>query len=516
MTVNTSRRPCPVMLTILDGFGWRDLTENNAIKLSAMPTFQKLWKTHPHALLEASGEAVGLPAGQMGNSEVGHLTLGAGRRILQELPRLSQAAKNDEFKDRPAVKELIDVLRKTGGTCHIMGLTSEGGVHAHLDHIIGAVKTIQNAKIPVILHFFSDGRDTAPKCALDVLKKLETALPGVKIATLSGRYFSMDRDHRWDRVQKAYDAIALAKGPHFGTAKEAIEAAYADGKSDEFIIPCTIGDYKGAKKGDGLWMLNFRADRAGEILETLLVPDFKGFERAESPVFAFACGMTPYTAELTPYLATVFPKENIAQHLGEIVAKAGFTQLRIAETEKYPHVTYFFNGGQEKPSPKEDRKLIPSPKVATYDLQPEMSAECVTKDVVQAIDSGKYDFIVLNYANPDMVGHTGSLNAAIKACQAVDKGLGKITHALEKAGGVLLLTADHGNCEIMKDEKTGNPHTAHTTNPVPFIVADYGKDKKTFALCESGTLADVAPTLLYFLQLKQPELMSGKSLIKTA
>ncbi|QCE32533.1 2,3-bisphosphoglycerate-independent phosphoglycerate mutase [Acetobacteraceae bacterium] len=514
MTVKT-QRPRPVMLTILDGFGWRDLTQNNAVRLSAMPNFHKLWENNPHTLLEASGEAVGLPIGQMGNSEVGHLTLGAGRRILQELPRLTHAAKNDEFKDRPAIKELMDVLRKTGGTCHIMGLTSEGGVHSHLDHLIGAVKTMENANIPVVVHFFADGRDTAQRCALEVLEKLETALPKVKIATVSGRYFAMDRDNRWDRVQKAYDVIALAKGPHYDSAKKAIEAAYAEDKNDEFVPPSVIDGYQGAKKGDGLWMINFRADRAGEILQTLLLPDFKGFERPVSPAFAFACGMTPYAAELNPYLETVFPKENIEQHLGEIVAKAGLSQLRIAETEKYPHVTYFFNGGDETPAPKEDRKLIASPKVATYDLQPEMSAGEVTDEVVSAIDSGKYDLIILNYANPDMVGHTGMLDAAITACQAVDQGLGRIEAALEKQGGVMLVTADHGNCETMKDEKTGKPHTSHTTNPVPLILADFRKgEKEVKEMREGGSLADIAPTLLHFLQLEQPELMSGKTLIK--
>ncbi|QCE34250.1 2,3-bisphosphoglycerate-independent phosphoglycerate mutase [Acetobacteraceae bacterium] len=513
MTVST-QRPRPVMLTIFDGFGWRDLMADNAVKLSVMPNFHDLWNNHPHALLAASGEAVGLPAGQMGNSEVGHLTLGAGRRILQELPRLSQAAKNNEFKDRPAVKELIDVLKKTGGTCHVMGLTSEGGVHSHLDHIIGAVKTLENAGIPVALHVFTDGRDTAPRCALDVLAKIRKEVPKATIATVSGRYFAMDRDKRWARVQEAYNVIALAKGPHFDSAEDAVKAAYAEDKGDEFVQPCVIGDYKGAQKGDGLWMLNFRADRAGEILETLLLPDFKGFERPAQPAFAFACGMTPYSTELHPYLETVFPKENIEQHLGELVAKAGLTQLRIAETEKYPHVTYFFNGGQEAPSPKEDRKLIPSPKVATYDLQPEMSADQVTDDVVAAIDSGKYDLIILNYANPDMVGHTGKLDAAISACQAVDKGLGRIEASLKKQGGVLLLTADHGNCEIMKNEETGAPHTSHTTNPVPVVLADFRDEKEVKSLRDGGTLADVAPTLLHFLRIEQPEAMTGKSLIE--
>ncbi|MPZ39489.1 MAG: 2,3-bisphosphoglycerate-independent phosphoglycerate mutase [Rhizobiales bacterium] len=504
------QRRRPVMLAILDGWGWREDTADNAVKQARTPNFDRLWASSPHALLNTSGNDVGLPPGQMGNSEVGHLNIGAGRVVVQDLPRISDAVASGEIEKQPALQEFIARLKASNGVCHLMGLVSPGGVHSHQDHAAGLAKILTAAGVPTFVHAWTDGRDTPPQSAGDDIARLTSALPAsVPIATVCGRYYSMDRDKRWERVEKAYAAMVEADGPRFPNAGAVIAAAY-DGKTfDEFIIPAVVGDYRGMRNGDGVLCFNFRADRVREILGAILAPDFSGFARKRTLRFVDAIGMTQYSDELDAVMRAIFPPQPLTKILGEVAANAGRTQLRTAETEKYPHVTYFLNGGREEPFPGEDRIMVPSPKVATYDLQPEMSAPELTDKVVAAIDSGKYDLIVLNYANPDMVGHTGSLPAAIKAVETVDTGLGRIADAIERAGGALVVTADHGNCELMRDPDTGGPHTAHTTNPVPVMLMGGGK-----VSLADGRLADIAPTLLALMELPQPKEMDGLSLLR--
>jgi 2,3-bisphosphoglycerate-independent phosphoglycerate mutase len=502
----------PVMLAILDGWGWREDAADNAVKQAKTPTFDRLLATCPHALLHTSGKDVGLPPGQMGNSEVGHLNIGAGRVVLQELPRIGQAIASHEIEKAPALRRLIEQLKASGGTCHLMGLVSPGGVHSHQDHGAALLKILADAGVPTVVHAFTDGRDTPPQSAGDDLKRLAAALPAsVKIATVSGRYFAMDRDKRWERVRKAYDAVVEGEGPRFPDAQAVIADAYAHKHFDEFVVPAAVGDYRGMRDGDGVLCFNFRADRVRELLTAILDPAFTGFQRQRVVRLVAAAGMTEYSDKLNAFMQAIFPPQSLAHVLGAVVSEAGRKQLRTAETEKYAHVTYFLNGGREEPYPGEDRILVPSPKVATYDLQPEMSAPEVTDKVVAAIESGKYDLIVLNYANPDMVGHTGSLPAAIKAVETVDAGLGRIADAITKAGGALMVIADHGNCELMRDPETGGPHTAHTTNPVPVILM--GSDATSLS---DGKLADVAPTLLKLMGLPQPKEMTGQSLMRSS
>ena len=498
----------PVMLLILDGFGWREDSADNAIALARTPSFDRLWQAGPRAFLHTSGRDVGLPGGQMGNSEVGHLNIGAGRVVAQELVRIGDAIENASIAQAPALTALIEAARASGGVCHLLGLVSDGGVHAHQDHAAALARIVTNAGVAVRLHAFTDGRDTGPDTGSAFIAALENALPPhAAVATVSGRYYAMDRDHRWERVQRAYAAMARADAPRAASAHEAIAAAYAAGKTDEFIEPAVIGNYAGMRDGDVLLCFNFRADRVRELLAALLDPQFTGFERR--PIaFAAAAGMTRYSDALAPFMGALFAPVPLGNILGEVVANAGRAQLRMAETEKYPHVTYFLNGGKEEPYAGEDRIMVASPKVATYDLQPEMSAPELTGKAVAAIDSGKYDLIIMNYANPDMVGHTGSLPAAIAAVEVVDTGLGRIAEAITRQGGALLVTADHGNAEMMRDPQTGGPHTAHTTNPVPvFLAGAYG------AALHDGRLADLAPTLLDLLGLPKPAEMSGTSLI---
>ncbi len=507
--------PKPVMLVVLDGWGWREEAADNAVRQARTPAFDALRAGCPHAFLRTSGLDVGLPEGQMGNSEVGHLNLGAGRVVMQDLPRIDRAVADGSIARMPALVDLIGKLKATGGTCHLMGLVSPGGVHSHQRHAAALAKVLSDAGVPVALHLFTDGRDTPPRAAPGYLRELQGAiagLAGVRIATVIGRYFAMDRDHRWDRVRKAHDAMVLSEGEaRAADAVAAVEAAHARDVTDEFVPATVIGEDGGMRDGDGILCFNFRADRVREILAALIDPGFDGFPRARTIRFAGVAGMTEYSRELTALgVAALFEAQSMADILGAVVAAAGRTQLRMAETEKYPHVTYFLNGGEETPYPGEDRIMVPSPKVATYDLQPEMSAPELTEKAVAAIGTGKYDLIVLNFANPDMVGHTGSLPAAIKAVETVDTGLGRIAEAVRQQGGALLVTADHGNCEMMRDPTTGGPHTAHTTNPVPVLLMGAPAGAKI----ADGRLADVAPTLLSLMGIAQPAAMTGESLLK--
>ena len=502
----------PVMLVILDGWGWREETADNAVRQAKTPTFDQLWSTCPHAFLRTSGADVGLPEGQMGNSEVGHLNIGAGRVVMQDLPRINDAIAKGQLQRAPVLIGLIQRLRQTGGTCHLMGLVSPGGVHSHQDHAVALAKILASTRVPTVVHAFTDGRDTPPQSAADDLDAFTQALPReVPIATVSGRYYAMDRDARWERITKAYNVIMDAQGNTFPNAQAVVADAYAQRQFDEFIVPAAIGNYRGMKSGDGVLCFNFRSDRVREILSVILTPpEGSGFARRGSVQIAAAVGMTQYSEELDTVMQAIFPPLTFPNILGEVVAAAGRSQLRMAETEKYPHVTYFLNGGREEPYEGEARIMVPSPKVATYDLKPEMSAPELTDKAVLAIKSRQFDLIVLNYANPDMVGHTGSLPAAIKAVETVDTGLGRIAEAVTKQDGALLVTADHGNCEMMRDPDTGGTHTALTTNPVPVLLMGGGKGP-----IRDGRLADIAPTLLQLMEVPQPKEMTGVSLLNT-
>ncbi len=511
-----TNRPRPVVLCILDGWGYREEREDNAIAQGNTPNWDRLWSSEPRAFLEASEEEVGLPKGQMGNSEVGHMNLGAGRVVRQDLVMIDHAIVEGELERNAALTNLAKTLLASGGRCHILGLLSPGGVHSHQDHIAALAGVLAHEGVPVEIHAFTDGRDVPPQSAKDQMAEFMAdvhALPGVTVATVSGRYYAMDRDKRWDRVAKAYAALVSAEGEKAADPIQAIEQSYAAGTHDEFILPTVIDGYTGMKDGDAILMANFRADRAREILAAFVDPAFDGFERAAVPKLAAAVGMVEYSSTLAKLMTTIFPPKSLTKVLGEVVSEAGLTQLRIAETEKYPHVTFFFNGGEERVYPGEDRILVPSPKVATYDLQPEMSAAEVTDKVVAAVDSGKYDLVVINYANPDMVGHSGILSAAIKAVEAVDASLGRLEAAVRAQGGVMLVTADHGNCELMKDPETNGPHTAHTLDKVPLVLVN---GPAGVSAIRSGRLADIAPTLLDLMKLPQPAEMTGKSLIDRA
>lgn len=501
--------PRPVVLCILDGWGLSDDKQANAPLLANTPTFDAIMAKCPHATLITHGPDVGLPSGQMGNSEVGHTNIGAGRVVAMDLGQIDLAIEDGSFFRNKALQAFISKVKASGGTAHLMGLVSDGGVHGHLNHIIAATRAITDAGVPVALHAVTDGRDVAPKSALTYLSQLEERLPeGARVVTVSGRYFAMDRDNRWERVSEAYDAMINGKGRAASTAHGAVDHAYNQSESDEFITPTVLEGYEGVADGDGFFCLNFRADRAREILRAIGEPGFAEFETGPRPKLSALLGMVDYSDGHNAYMTTVFPKRAIVNTLGEWVAKQGLRQFRLAETEKYPHVTFFLNGGKETPEEGEDRYMPKSPKVATYDLQPEMSSAEVTARFVEAIEQG-YDLIVTNYANPDMVGHTGDLQAAIKACEAVDAGLAQVVAALEKAGGAMIITADHGNCEVMVDPATGGPHTAHTLNPVP--VALIGGPEG--ARLRQGRLSDLAPTLLDLMNLPKPSEMTGESLL---
>lgn len=496
------------MLMILDGWGYREERADNAVALAYKPNFDRLWVQCPHAFLHTSGPDVGLPEGQMGNSEVGHLNIGAGRVVTQELPRIDAAIADRSLTQNPALTQFIAKLRASGGTAHLLGLISPGGVHSHQRHAAALAEILTEAGLPVVIHALTDGRDTPPRSAGAAL----TSLPGgVRIGTVIGRYWAMDRDHRWERVRKAWAALVLGQGEATAPdAQTAVTQAYAADVTDEFIPATVLPGYTGMANGDGLLCFNFRSDRAREILTALLDPGFTGFVRERSPAFAATLGMVEYSRELNPLIPALFSPQSMQHLLGGVVADAGRTQLHMAETEKYPHVTFFFNGGEEAPYPGETRIMVPSPKVATYDLQPEMSAPELTARAVAAIREGQQDLIILNFANADMVGHSGILEAAIRAVEAVDVGLGAIADAVRIAGGALLVTADHGNAELMRDPVTGAAHTAHTTNPVPVFLMG-GPAGVTL---HDGRLADLAPTLLWLMGLPQPSAMTGHNLIQ--
>ena len=500
----------PVVLCILDGWGIGPDPKTSAPAQAQVPTFNRLMATQPHATLVTYGPDVGLPTGQMGNSEVGHTNIGAGRVVAMDLGQIDLAIEDGSFATNAALREFIAAVQGTGGVAHLAGLTSPGGVHAHQAHLLEAARIIAAEGVPVAIHAITDGRDVAPTSAAEQVAMVEAALPpGAKIVTVTGRYFAMDRDNRWDRVEQAYRAMVFAAGQaRADSAGQAIAQAYAAGQTDEFIPATVIGDYAGMADGDGLFFLNFRADRAREVLAAIGEPGFDGFVPGTRPQLVARLGMVDYSEAHNAYMTTMFPKQDIVNTLGEWVAKQGRTQFRLAETEKYPHVTFFLNGGREAPFDGEDRYMPQSPKVATYDLQPEMSAPEVTDRFVAAIEAG-YDLIVVNYANPDMVGHTGKIAAAMQACEAVDLGLTRAVAALERAGGAMIICADHGNCDVMTDPVTGQPHTAHTTNPVPVILVGGPTD----ARLHNGRLADLAPTLLALMGLPQPPEMTGRSLL---
>ena len=505
--------PKPVVLCILDGWGIGPEPAWSAPAQAAVPNFDRLWSQDPHATLVTFGPDVGLPPGQMGNSEVGHTNIGAGRVVTMDLGQIDRALEEGSFGRNATLKGFIETLKASRGRAHLLGLASDGGVHGHIRHLQAAARLIAAEGIPVVVHAITDGRDVSPDSGLGFVTELAGNLPaGASIGTVIGRYWAMDRDRRWERVARASGAILHGTGRPAIDGPEAVAAAHAAGTTDEFIKPSVIAGYAGPQDGDGLFCLNFRADRAREIMSALAQPDFSAYDPGPRPKWASVIGMADYSRAHDTYMGALYPKRAVVNTLGAWVAAHGLRQFRLAETEKYPHVTFFLNGGKEEPEPGEDRYMPASPKVATYDLQPEMSAPEVTERLVAAIRDG-YDLIVVNYANPDMVGHTGSLPAAIKACEAVDRGLGAMIAALEAAGGAALICADHGNCDQMWDPETNGPHTAHTLNPVPVIVHG-GPAGAT--LREGGRLADVAPTVLDLMGLDCPPEMTGTSLIRRA
>ncbi len=500
----------PLVLMILDGWGYRKDAADNAISQATTPCWDRLQQVGSCTTIETSGESVGLPAGQMGNSEVGHMNIGAGRVVFQDFTRISNAVDNGSLMDNPALGKAITASRTFASTLHIMGLLSPGGVHSHEDHFLAMVRmAAAHGAHKIRVHAFLDGRDTPPRSAGPSLQKMQACLDGLQhaaFATVCGRYYAMDRDQRWDRIEKAWDMLVNGEATFCsGDAETALQAAYERNESDEFVNPTVIGSYTGIQDDDAVIFVNFRADRARQLSQAFMQPGFSGFARQAPGLSAFVC-MTRYLDGLPVEVA--FPPQRLQGLLGEILSDRGLYQLRIAETEKYAHVTFFFNGGEEQPFPGEQRLLVPSPDVATYDLQPEMNVEILSAELVKAIHSNEFDVIICNVANPDMVGHTGSMTAAIAAVEAVDRCLGAVFEAIRSVNGELLITADHGNVEQMTDRQTGQSHTAHTTNPVPLLY--YGRKAEALA---GGALRDIAPTMLYLLGMTPPVEMTGHSLL---
>ncbi|HEV3194282.1 MAG TPA: 2,3-bisphosphoglycerate-independent phosphoglycerate mutase [Polyangiaceae bacterium] len=515
MTATRTRpRPRPLVLVILDGFGERAERADNAVRLARTPVLSSLEKDYPHGLIGTSGPDVGLPPGQMGNSEVGHLNLGAGRIAMMDISKIDNAVYDGTIGTNNVIQTVIRKAKEGGGRLHLLGLVSDGGVHSSLVHLCALIDLAKKAGVPVVVHAFLDGRDVQPGTAPRYVAEVERALSGGagRIGTVAGRYWGMDRDNRWERVERSFRAIVEAQGPRAESAQQGIERSYAAGKTDEFVEPFVVGDYDGVRRSDAALHFNFRPDRARELTRALAIPAFDAFARKDNGVpfeGRYAC-MTTYDSSLG--LPVAFPKESYPNIFPEIVSRSKLRQFRCAETEKYAHVTYFFNGGREEPFEGEDRKMLASPKdVPTYDKKPEMAALAVADSTEEAILSGKYDFVLVNFANPDMVGHTGILDAAIHAVEAVDAGVGKIAIAARAMGGAVLVTADHGNCELMKDPATGQPHTAHTLNPVPFLyVNDADRDVRIRA---GGRLCDVAPTMFDLMGIALPAEMTGYSLL---
>ncbi len=512
----TDKRACPLVLVILDGWGHREETDHNAIALAESPNWDRLWSDSARALIETSGAAVGLPEGQMGNSEVGHMNIGAGRIVYQDFTRIDHAIEEGSFYENEALVMACDRTRDRNGTVHIMGLLSPGGVHSHENQLFATLRLAARLGVNnIAIHAFLDGRDTPPRSAMPSIARLQALVdetPGAVIASVTGRYYAMDRDQRWNRTEQAYKAVAMGQSDwRAETAAKALESAYARDENDEFVKPTVIVNDSGEPRatvqaGDAVIFVNFRADRARQISRAFVESPFDAFDREQIALTDFVC-MTEYLAGLPASVA--FPVEPLTHLLGEELSRNGLRQLRIAETEKYAHVTFFLNGGEETPYENEERMLIPSPDVATYDLKPEMSAPELTRRLVEAIHSHRFDVIICNVANPDMVGHSGKLEAAIKAVEAVDVLLGEVRAAVEAVGGALIITADHGNVEQMSDESTGQAHTAHTTNPVPFLFLG-----RKAAVDDQGELRDIAPTMLYLLGLPQPQEMTGHSLLR--
>jgi 2,3-bisphosphoglycerate-independent phosphoglycerate mutase len=511
--MSVAARPKPVVLMILDGWGHREDPADNALAMAELPNWRRLWAERPHTLIHTEGRHVGLPDGQMGNSEVGHMNLGAGRIVYQDLTRIDAAIEDGRFFANPELRAACAAAREAGGTLHVMGLLSPGGVHSHEAHIFAMLDLAAREGVGrVAVHAFLDGRDTPPQSAEPSLRALQAkcaTLGNAHIATVGGRYHAMDRDKRWERVRRAWDAIVEAQAEQRAPdALAALAAAYARGENDEFVAPTVLDGAQPMRDGDAVVFMNFRADRARQLTAAFVAENFDGFVARRPALSRFVC-LAEYDAKLPAPVA--YPPDDLRQTFGELLAAQGMTQLRIAETEKYAHVTFFFSGGREEPYPGEARILVPSPRVATYDLQPEMSCPEVTAKLVEAIGSGRFDAIVCNIANPDMVGHTGVLEAAIQAAEAVDVAIGAVEAAVRAAGGGLLITADHGNLEMMRDPETGQPHTAHTVGPVPFV---YVGERAGARLRAGGALRDVAPTMLDLLGLPQPAEMTGRSLFE--
>ncbi len=516
MTTHSAR---PLALIILDGFGYREASNANAIAAAIKPTWDYLCKHYAYSLISGSGSCVGLPDGQMGNSEVGHLNMGAGRIVYQDLTRIDVAIENNDFFQNRILLNAFSEAKQNGKNIHLMGLLSPGGVHSHERHLHAMVELAAQQQVPALyIHAFLDGRDTPPKSAMSSLQALDTKCQQLScgsIASIIGRYYAMDRDKRWDRVQKAYELIVSGKAEyHASSAEEGLALAYARGETDEFVHATRIHPENAApvtiQNGDIVIFMNFRADRAREITQAMVVPDFTGFQRSYWPKLGSFICLSEYDSQFK--LPVAFPSITLPNIFADCISRAGFTQLRIAETEKYAHVTFFFNGGVEHPFPGENRILIPSPHVATYDLQPAMSAFELTERLVAEIKSRQYDVIICNFANPDMVGHTGNFSATVKAIETIDVCLKKIIDALKEVGGEAIITADHGNAEQMFDSSTNQPHTAHTSDPVPFIYVG----RKAKIIKKDGKLSDIAPTMLYLLDLKKPSEMTGESLIELA
>lgn len=506
-------RPRPIVLVILDGWGHSEAAEHNAIRAANTPFWSRLWRDAPHTLIDTSGDAVGLPGGQMGNSEVGHLNIGSGRVVYQELTRIGKAIADGTFQETPALVAAVDGALTAGGAVHVFGLLSPGGVHSHEDHLFAMVElAARRGARHIQVHAFLDGRDTPPRSARESIDRLEAVcarFEGARIASICGRYYAMDRDKRWDRIRLAYDMLTLGVAQYTAPdAAAALDAAYARDESDEFVKPTLIGEPAPVVDGDAVVFMNFRADRARQLTAAFTQPAFSGFERTRCPMLAAFVTLTEYQQDFDCPVA--FPPTALTNVLGEYAAANGLQQLRIAETEKYAHVTFFFNGGREAKFDGEDRVLVPSPRVATYDLKPEMSAPELTDRLCDAIRSGTYDLIICNYANADMVGHTGIFAAAVAAVETIDASLARIADALAETGGEMLITADHGNVEQLHDAETGQAHTAHTTNLVPFVYVG----SRDVEMTGSGVLSDVAPSLLVLLGLPQPKEMTGKALLR--